>query len=43
MHELYIKYPRGSAHAVQFLEVEKIRRLLRPPQEEVLDEIFLEG
>ena len=30
-HELYIKYPRGSAHAVRFLEVEKIRRLLRPP------------
>ena len=29
MHELYIKYPRGSAHAVRFLEVEKIRRL--PP------------
>ena len=27
MHELYIKYPRGSAHAAQFLEVEKIRRL----------------
>ena len=29
MHELYIKYLRGSAHAVRFLEVEKIRRL--PP------------
>ena len=26
-HELYIKYPRGSAHAARFLEVEKIRRL----------------
>ena len=26
-HDLYIKYPRGSAHAVWFLEVEKIRRL----------------
>ena len=40
MHELYIKYPRGSAHAARFLEVEKIRRLPRPPQEEVLDVIF---
>ena len=40
MHELYIKYPKGSSHAVQFLEVEKIRRLPQPPQEEVLDEIF---
>ena len=39
-HELYIKYPRGSAHAAQFLEVEKIRRLPRPPQEEILDVIF---
>ena len=39
-HELYIKYPRGTAHAAKFLEVEKIRRLPRPPQEEVLDEIF---
>ena len=29
-HELYIKYPRGSAHAAKFLEVEKIRRLPRP-------------
>ena len=38
-HELYIRYPRGSAHAAKFLEVEKIRRLPRPPQEEVLDEI----
>ena len=27
MHELYIKYPRGSAHVGRFLEVEKIRRL----------------
>ena len=25
-HELYIKHPRGSAHASKFLEVEKIRR-----------------
>ena len=40
MHELYIKYPQGSAHAVRFLEVEKIRRLPRPPQEELLDVIF---
>ena len=40
MHELYIKWPRGSAHSGQFLEVEKIRRLLRPPAEEVLDVIF---
>ena len=39
-YELYIKYPRGSAHAAQFLEVEKIRRLPLPPQEEVLDVIF---
>ena len=36
-HELYIKYPRGSAHAAQFLEVEKIRRLPQPLQEEILD------
>ena len=40
MHELYIKWPRGSAHSGQFLEVEKIRRLPRPPAEEVLDVIF---
>ena len=40
MHELYIKWPRGSAHSGQFLEVEKIRSLPRPPPEEVLDEIF---
>ena len=40
MHELYIRYPRGSAHAARFLEVEKIRRLPRPPQEEVMDVIF---
>ena len=33
MHELYIKWPRGSAHSGQFLEVEKIRRLPRPPAE----------
>ena len=39
-HELYIKYPRGSAHAAQFLEVEKIRRLPQPLQEEILDVIF---
>ena len=39
-HELYIKYLRGSAYAARFLEVEKIRRLPQPPQEEVLDEIF---
>ena len=40
MHELYIRWPRGSAHSGQFQEVEKIRRLPRPPAEEVLDEIF---
>ena len=40
MHELYIRYPGGNAHAVRFLEVERIRRLPRPPQEEVLDVIF---
>ena len=40
MHELYIKWPRGRAHSGQFLEVEKIRRLPRPPAEEVLDVIF---
>ena len=40
MHELYIRWPRGSAHSGQFLEVEKIRRLPKPPAEEVLDEIF---
>ena len=40
MHELYIKWPRGSAHSGQFLEVEKIRRLPRPLAEEVLDVIF---
>ena len=40
MHELYIRLPRGSAHSGQFLEVEKIRRLPRPPAKEVLDEIF---
>ena len=39
-HELYIRYPRGSAHAARFLEVENIRRLPRPPQEDVLDVIF---
>ena len=27
MHELYIKWPRESAHSGQFLEVEKIQRL----------------
>ena len=40
MHELYIKWPRGSVHLGQFLEVEKIRRLPQPPSEEVLDVIF---
>ena len=40
MHEPYIRWPRGSAHSGQFLEVEKIRRLPRPPAEEVLDVIF---
>ena len=31
---------RNAAHAAKFLEVEKIRRLPRPPQEDVLDVIF---
>ena len=39
-HELYIRYPRGSTHAARLLEVENIRRLPRPPQEDVLDVIF---
>ena len=40
MHELFIRWPRGSAHSGQFLEVEKIRRLPRPLAKEVLDVIF---
>ena len=43
MHELYIRmirWPRGSAHSGQFLEVERIRRLPQPPAEEVIDLIF---
>ena len=43
MHELYIKWPRGSAHSGQFLEVEKIRRLPQPLAEEVLDVIDKSG
>ena len=40
MHELYIKWPRVSAHAGQFLEVEQIWRLPQPPAKDVLNKIF---
>ena len=39
MHELYIRWPRSSAHACQFLEG-KIQRLPQPPAEDVLNEMF---